>query len=114
MAKTDEWPILWDQDPDPLGDLWELQSRMAGNIGISFTLQEVFEDAYLTHKMHQIFQVEGPCPCKICQQEAGQSLVEYALILLLVAIIVVTIVTLVGVQLQEMYDMITSRIEQLL
>ena len=46
--------------------------------------------------------------------ESGQGLVEYALILVLVAIVILTILALLGVEVFEMYDMITSRIGELL
>ena len=37
-------------------------------------------------------------------REEGQGLVEYALILMLIAIVVVGIVTLIGTRTSEMYD----------
>ncbi len=42
--------------------------------------------------------------------EEGQGLVEYALIIVLVAIVVITVLTLLGNQLQNVFNRITTEL----
>jgi len=43
-------------------------------------------------------------------QEGGQGLVEYGLILILVAIVVVIILTLLGTQLSQLFSQVTNAV----
>lgn len=43
------------------------------------------------------------------QQEEGQGLVEYALILLLAVIVVVAVLTLLGPQIADMYQLVMDQ-----
>jgi pilus assembly protein Flp/PilA len=46
-----------------------------------------------------------------CAREAGQGLVEYALILVLIAIVVIGILTVLGSQVSEVFSEISSGME---
>ncbi len=47
-------------------------------------------------------------------REEGQGLVEYGLVLVLIAVLVVAVVSLLGTQISDMFESLTSTLENLL